>query len=451
MAVLSTATNIVSRSFRFQARIRDIPAFSYGVVHQDKLIFTGNYGYANRKTKVKPTAVTGFRIASISKTFTATAVMQLVERRLIRLDDYVVEHLPWFRSKKDRRLERITIRQLLTHTAGLSRDGNTTHWVTMCFPTVIQIKTYIKSATLCFDPNQRWKYSNLGYAILGELIATVTGQGYADYIKANIFSKLAMDKTSVDVEKIDDLTLAIGYGLRFPDRPRPIFPTITTAGMAAATGYTSCIIDLAKFISAQFTGNQTLLTEESKRELRRIQWLDDEDGVRQEVGFRSWKMGDQTIYSHSGGFQGFKTIIALNATKQIGIVILTNAINVDPVIFAQTFFHTLDQLFRQYGSFTDSKASTKSLKQFEGTFLNIWGATESVVVNRQLALINPGLKPMAGLCRLSYLGRNRFLAVKGPGNGCIGQEVRFEFNKKGRPKRIYVGATPSDATDYFNR
>ncbi len=443
--LLLTAINIVDRSFRCQAFIRNIPAFSYGVVYKDRLIFGKNYGYADVKRKTPVTENTCFRIASISKTFTATAIMQLVEKNKLKLDDRVIDYLSWFMSHKDKRVQKITIRQLLTHTSGVSRDGDTPHWVTMKFPTIDQIKDYISTTNLSYEPNEKWKYSNLGYAILGEVIAAVTGQNYEDYIRLNIFSKLEMNQTSVDLAENVRPLLAIGYGMRFPNRSRRIFSFIPTNAMAAATGFTSCVVDLGKFISAQFAGNHQILTEESKRELKRIQWLDEKDDVNQMVGFRSWRMNGQTIYSHSGGFQGFKTIIAFDCVRKTGIVILTNAIDVDPLYYAKIFFHTTNYVLTHHQDFVDKKITQKKLVKYEGTFINIWGLTEAVVINHQLVLFaSNSNRPLIGCYKLKYLDGHRFLAIDGPGNGCTGQEVRFKFNRQGQVRRVYMGATPSD-------
>src|SRR5262249_8541190 len=121
---------------RIRARI---PALCVGIVSGDTVVFSRAYGHADEASRRKATPTTGYRIASISKVFTALAVMQLAERGAVRLDEHIAHYLPWMRATRDGSAGLITVRQLLSHTAGVERDG-TPHWVTDRFPTLAQLK-----------------------------------------------------------------------------------------------------------------------------------------------------------------------------------------------------------------------------------------------------------------------------------------------------------------------
>ena len=101
----------------------DIPGFVVGIAHEGKMVFRRAYGYANLERKEPLTPDHIFRIASQSKMFTATAVLQLQEQGKLRLDDCVTDYIPWLREHQDKRWQQVTIRQLLSHSAGVIRDG----------------------------------------------------------------------------------------------------------------------------------------------------------------------------------------------------------------------------------------------------------------------------------------------------------------------------------------
>lgn len=120
------------------------------------------YGYADLEKKTKLTPQHIFRIASHSKTFTATALMQLQEQGKLRIDDYVIDYLPWLKGHKDKRWQKITIRQLMSHGAGVIRDGlNADYWqLERPFPAQEELKGEILEADIDIDNNTKLKYSN---------------------------------------------------------------------------------------------------------------------------------------------------------------------------------------------------------------------------------------------------------------------------------------------------
>ncbi len=144
------------------------------------------------------TPQTKFRMASHSKLFTATAVMQLREQGKLRLDDPVSKYLPWFQVKTaDSDDPPITIEELLTHSSGLPREAGS-HWTTFEFPTTEQLRGLMAERQAPFSPEVRWKYSNLAFSIAGMVIEAVSGQKWADYVQQNIYKPLGMTSSSVD-------------------------------------------------------------------------------------------------------------------------------------------------------------------------------------------------------------------------------------------------------------
>ena len=232
-----------------QLRFRGYPGMAVGVVSDQRLVWAKGFGLANLASQVPMTAQTKFRMASHSKLFTATAVMQLREQGRLHLDDPVARHLPWFAvTPAGPDDPPITIEELLTHSSGLPREAGD-HWTTLDFPTREELKALMPKRQAAFAPETRWKYSNLAYTLAGLVVEAVSGETWADYVTRHVFQPLGMTGSSVDR---DVAGLATGYGRRLPDGSRQVMPFVDARGMAAATGITSTVEDMARFVSAQF-------------------------------------------------------------------------------------------------------------------------------------------------------------------------------------------------------
>src|SRR5262249_10136974 len=207
---------------------RGLPGIAVGVVADQELVWTKGFGFADSAARLPMTPQTKFRMASHSKLFTATAVMQLREQGKLRLDDPVSRYLPWFKVVPAANDDPpITIEELLTHSSGLPREAGS-HWTTFNFPTTEQLRELMPERRAPFAPEVRWKYSNLAYSVAGMIVEAVSGQKWAQYVRSQIFQPLGMNASSVD-ENVSGL--AVGYGRRMPDGTRPINPFIDARGM----------------------------------------------------------------------------------------------------------------------------------------------------------------------------------------------------------------------------
>jgi CubicO group peptidase (beta-lactamase class C family) len=188
-------------------RARNVPGGALAVVRGKRLVYAKGYGFGNRekKAQVKPESL--FRIASISKPFTAVAVLQLVEKGKIKLDqpafDFVAGEL--CRGKAaDPRLEKITIQQLLQHTGGWDRDKSFDPMFRCkiiadkqgvpCPPGPKDIICYMTGEKLDFDPGSRYAYSNFGYCVLGRIIEKVTGLPYEKHVQRSVLAPLGITR-----------------------------------------------------------------------------------------------------------------------------------------------------------------------------------------------------------------------------------------------------------------
>ena len=180
------------------------------IAREGKILLSKGYGMANFEHDVPNTAQTKFRLGSITKQFTAMAIMQLQEKGLLNVDDPIKKYIPDYPNG-----ERITIHHLLTHTSGIPNLTSFPDYRrTMMIPSPVE-KTIerFKDKPLEFTPGEKLKYSNSGYILLGYIIEKVSGKSYEAYLKENIFQPLNMVNTGYDHHSTLLKHRAAGYAL----------------------------------------------------------------------------------------------------------------------------------------------------------------------------------------------------------------------------------------------
>lgn len=423
-----------------QIAYRQLPGVAVGVVYDQELVWAQGFGFADLAAKRPMTPQVKFRMASHSKLFTATAIMQLREQGKVRLDDPVERHLPWFRmtpSGDDDGV--ITIEQLLSHSSGLQREAGD-HWTTWKFPTAAELRAQVGGRQAALPPMTRWKYSNLAYSYAGLVVEAVSGQRYADYVQQRIFAPLGMTNSSVDV---DVPGLATGYGRRMPDGSREVIPFVDARGMGAATGITSTVEDMARFVSAQFrrgpAGGPRILSSASLREMHRVRSVEETWTSGNGIGFGVSRVGDKTYVGHSGGYPGFTTRTLIQLGDKVGVIVLTNTNDSDPGVIAQ-------QLMQTVGAAVAKAAAPKptvvawdpAWARFAGLYRGVFGDQQVVLLNEKLVLITPNAATVDASIELVPLGGGRFRFKAPTGGSVIGEIVRFE-ESNGRVTRMYTG------------
>jgi len=448
---LDNATKLIDRWLAYKVYTGRLPGLSIGVVYKNSVVFSKGYGYANVEKQIKASETTCYRIASFSKIFTAVGVMQLFEQGKLHFDDRVQRYLPWFTSDHDTQTSFITIRQLLTHTAGLDRDGDTPHWTSFQFPSPATIQQHVAAGAMIYTPAEQWKYSNLGYTILGEVIKAVSGVSYEDYVNEHIVRRLGLLHTAPTLTDNILQNLATGYSRDIPGHERVGFPLIETHAMASATGFSSNVLDLCQFMMAQFQGDTKLLADESKREMRRIQWLREGFDSDWCLGFQTWKINDRRVYGHGGSFQGFKSRFGFDVEREIGLVILANAIDAPSYDLANSALQIIDYVINHFDVGARFIApNIENLQRYEGRFRNIWQDVDIVAVNNSLILYSSGFaSPVLDFHQLRYDKDDRFTIISGDTLGNVGEPVRFEFDDEGAARRIFIGAEPSERIEYL--
>ncbi len=169
------------------------------VAENGNVIFKEGFGYANMEWDIPNTADTKFRLASVTKQFTAMLIMQLVEEGKINLEGKISDYLPYYRKDVG---EQVTVHNLLTHTSGVTNLTNMPpDVVSKISKQHYEVKELIEkfcSEDLEFEPGSKYKYSNSGYNILGAIIEEVTGKPYGEVLKEKIFEPVGMNSSGLD-------------------------------------------------------------------------------------------------------------------------------------------------------------------------------------------------------------------------------------------------------------
>ncbi len=209
--VAATAT-AVAQIFREYSEERHMPGFVYGVVLDGELVYSGNFGLANLEEQIAADTKSLFRIASMSKSFTALAILQLRDEGRLSLDDPVSQYLPEMKALTHLTTDapEITIRHLLTHSAGFPEDNP---WGDRQLADSDDELMALIAGGVSFSnvPGVEYEYSNLGFALLGQIVRVVSGMGFQDYTREHIFAPLGMNSTVWEYENATEDELALGY------------------------------------------------------------------------------------------------------------------------------------------------------------------------------------------------------------------------------------------------
>lgn len=319
-----------------------ITGISIAMIKNDEIVSTWQAGYADVENNIPVTDKTIFQIASISKTVTGTAVMQLYERGLISLDDDINHYLPFKIVHPQYPEIPITFRKLLTHTAGLKENWD----VIMGSYTIgtgggdskVSLEEFTKAYFVedgrWYDaqknftataPGEEFLYSNAGYALLGFLVEEVSGVSFPDFCKTNIFIPLEMDNTTWLLKDTDTTKLAVPYqgNKRLPFYSYDTYPD--GALKTTPTEYAHLLI--AMMNDGKYKGKSILrpesvaemLTPAAKEGLQGLAWNYDS---LEELQLKELDNGH--IIGHTGGDPGILTITFFNPQNKTGLVVFMN-------------------------------------------------------------------------------------------------------------------------------
>ena len=290
------------------------------VAENGKIIYKGAYGQANMEWNIPNTPDTRFRLGSITKQFTATVIMQLVEQGKIKLDAKLSDYLPDYRKDTG---EKVTIHHLLTHTSGIPSYTGQPGFFQNVSRNPYKADEFVKkyaSGDLEFEPGSKFRYNNSGYFLLGAIIERVTGKPYEQVLKQNIFDPLGMKNTGYDHYATIIAKRASGY-IKAPDGYLNA-PYLDMSIPYAAGSLYSTVEDLYLWDQALYTDK--VLSAQSKA-LMYKPFLEDY-AYGWVVTNASFKQNDQPVHviTHDGGINGFTTTIVRFPKEKNLIVMLDN-------------------------------------------------------------------------------------------------------------------------------
>lgn len=303
----------------------EIPGIAIGVVKDGKVYYTKGFGLQNIDSKTPITASTIFHMASVSKPFVATALMQLAETGKVDLDQPMVRYLPYFKLD-DPRYADITIRQMLTHTSGMP-DVQDYEWGKTADPeqALTRYTLSLKKEKLIFSPGENWAYSNMAFEVLGNVIEKVAGLSFSDYMTQNILTPLQMNQSSfLIVDKYRPL-YADPHIRRLAMEVSEIYPY--NPEHAPSSTLHSNVNDMCRWALANLNrgqlDNQRILPAVVYNQL----WKPYHEAYDEYKIGLSWFLSEndgQLIISHGGGDLGFATHFSMKPRQMAAVVVLTN-------------------------------------------------------------------------------------------------------------------------------
>ena len=411
----------------FRRRHLRVPGVQTAVWSGGDLVLSSAHGLADVDAGVALRTDHLFRIASHSKTFTATAVLQLRDAGRLRLDDRVGDWLPALAGGP---LAGRTLVDLLSHAGGVLRDGDDADFwlLKRPFPDEAELLAVCGVAQPAQDG---FKYSNLGFGLLGLVVAAASGEPYNTYVTREIVDRLGLLDTTPDLDPAR--THATGYtGLSYADRRVP-FAQVGTGALSAATGFASTAADTCRYAAAHVLGDTRLLSDDAKRRMQHAQWqVQPEVAGAYGLGLAVHEVGDRRLVGHGGGWPGHITSTLLDPVAGLAVSVFTNAIDGPAGELATGVVRLVDLAASAPQPEADGRG------RFCGRYANLWGVRDVADLGGRLVLLDPALPdPAAAPTELRVEDGRTLRIVSTPGYGAPGEALEFTFGADGGVRSVH--------------
>ena len=375
---------------------RRLPSVASGVVRDGDLVWSGALGALDgRSGGANATVQTQYRIGSITKTFVAVEVMRMRDEGLLDLNDALSRHID------DTPFGQVTIAQLLSHTSGLQAETNGPWWERTAGLTWAELMA--GGPTLKFRPGATFHYSNVGYAVLGELVGRLRGLPWDEVVRRNLLEPLGMWRTSA---RPQDADAAHGLGVHPLADLLHAEPEHDAGAMAPAGQLWSTVQDLARWAAFLAGETRDLLAADTLAEMRSPVAIDDRAGAAwtgaHGLGWQLWNIGGTRYAGHGGSMPGYLAGLRVNIETGDGCVVFANATSGLGDLGADLMALVADREPAAPGLWSADPAQV-SVLELTGDWY--WGTVEftmSAARDGYLVLGEPGagrgcrLKPVAG-------------------------------------------------------
>jgi CubicO group peptidase (beta-lactamase class C family) len=304
---------------------REVPGLAISVLRDGRPVYRECVGVLDLASGEPVTPETRFHLASVTKTFVATAILQLAEQGKVDLDVHPRAYLPYFRPA-DPRAERITIRRILSHTSGLRKDDDT-GFDNPDFDDGALERLVRESVghPLDYAPGERFGYSNLGYCVLGDVVAKVSGGTFEAYLKRHVLEPLGMKDSELLLPEVKRGPWARPYVVddAYTVVPAPFYPYNRRRAPSAAMNSTLSDLErwaLAHLSQGELSGRRILRASTYEEMWRAAGEAFPQIGL----GWFLWKRGEERVVGHNGSDTGFVADVELLPERGIAVIVLCN-------------------------------------------------------------------------------------------------------------------------------
>ena len=431
---LKPALDYIPQWLDYQMRETEQPGCVLAIVHKGRIVLERAFGYADLASRVPLTPRHRFRVASHSKSFTAAGIMKLREGGKIGLDDRVGKYVDGLHPD----IAETTIAQLLSHSAGIIRDGSDyDHWQDRRpFLDVAALRAGLTAAPV-IEGNTRFKYSNFGYGLAGLVIEAVTGTPYRSWIKRAIIDPAGLRETAPDMPVDPELPVAHGHSPKLPLGRRVVIPGDNpTNALASATGFVSTARDLGHwFGQLDPAANESVLTIGSRREMVRGRWRNPHSSIERYygLGIESGKTAQWEWFGHGGSFQGFSSRTAALPDLGIAVSLVTNAVD-------GLADRRVDGAIDILASFAKHGAPTREVRDWTGRWWTLWAAFDLVPMGGKVMVATPSLpSPFTDASEISVSGEDRGHLSLANGLARHGEDVLRIRRQDGKVEEVRLG------------
>ncbi|MCV2395326.1 beta-lactamase family protein [Actinotalea sp. M2MS4P-6] len=439
---LRAAAGYLEQWVRTQVTLSRVPGVQVAVRSGGELVLDLAVGVADVSTGEPLRTDHLFRIASHSKTFTATALMQLREAGRIRLDDPLSQHVPELDGTP---VGSASIREVLGHQAGVIRDGEHADFWQLAypFPDRAALITEATQRGRVFDRNEHFKYSNIGYGLLGLVIEAASGKTYGEYVDEHIVAPLGLTRTGAEYVPARAAEYAAGHtGLLPGELERLPIEHVDTQALAAATGFYSTAAELSAYGAAHVPGDDRLISDDSKRIMQRLESIVSHDGTelgRYGVGMELRTVGERQLVGHSGGYPGHITRTFVDPKDNLVVSVLTNAVDGPASPIAVGLLALIDAALAP-STAPAPPADAPDPASFEGRFAALWGAEDIALLGDRLVLVRPTeADPRLSIEELEIVDSLHLRLPARPSFGPSGEVVHLTRSDEGLVTSVRVG------------
>ena len=415
-----------------QADLR-LPSISASVFRDGEVVWRGAVGMADIGREEPATTDHAYRIGSITKTFTATVVLQLREEGVLDLDDPLRAHVPEVPPGP-------TVRDALSHLSGLQREPPGEVWESLEPPTREQLLAGLEDAERVLAPGEAWHYSNLAFGLLGELVVRRSTDGYESELRRRVLEPLGLERTGFTPPG----ARATGYYVHPWSDGVTVEPDLPGEGPTAAMGWLwSTVDELAVLGDFLATGNDAVLPRTALDEMAHLRAMVDPD--RWEVGWGLglglYRRGDRVLVGHGGAMPGFLAAVMVQRLERTGAVVLANtSAGLDPEGLALDLAcEALEGLPRVPGPWRADEGAPREIEAMLGPW---WSEGAELLLTWDRGRLRIEALDGASGRNVSWLTPetdDRWRIVEGRERGELLRVVRDDA---GAPTKLYVATYP---------